>query len=848
MSTDRRNDGSNITGQGINSQHARKSTTVVTAASASPSGQNAAVSGTNESSLAHKSSSSAGVSSKSSIPRPRDGDGRFVPPPAIKHVTGRKVTNMAPPPPPPSLPVQHAPVRSPLRITTQQGAFNKRVGASRKARASFPINSTAPAQRAHNFYFMNAGPETTTTVYDNFSSQGSTSGHHRHSMISHMAPSTSLPIQMPTKSSNPIVPMWQMEDEVYEKLHPNKRRRQEENIGNEFTRRISITSNPARYSTGRPTTAPRRSEPSSQASNGAYLGRGLSLRAQNNSDDSDMDQDTPPAQRGSQSVYRKVAANNRQVGMKRSARKVEMQTPDSSDESTSSPGSSNEEEQVDELFSDHEIPTSDDEEGQRMSALKVEDQDVDMDTPQRRTRSPPEIIVLDSPPEITISLPQIAPELAPPPAPSEPSDELLAAMESLTLSSVLMRHHRQLPFRRKNLRAGFEHRCRALNIPTTASTSVISVLVRYEYLEHACYEAHISEWLCPLCDLHDTFKNRDMLAAHLGWDHQEVFVEWNELTDSKGATTWKVILLIPETQEEEISPDMQHGTQEGTKPAEQPVSAIKNDHDGSDGSSTPTRPLFSSPFPFVALSPSSEPASALRLTTISSHATQESPISPELKRPEHPEVPSPSTSVSRMDRRQSYQSSSYRQTSSQIGRSATTQTTTSISTFRALLADDTELVLPPEDDPLGPAARYPYLPATSDYGGPTVYYSCRPGGQCLFDLLGTLPMDQFGVLDWAVLDREEEIYESDDVKEEFKVMHALWARWIMLHKNTFMKDYYKGTIAFVDEYWKMIHRAAGWDALRYWLLMLLGNRFLTGREMAMVLKHYESHTGMDNWY
>ena len=52
----------------------------------------------------------------------------------------------------------------------------------------------------------------------------------------------------------------------------------------------------------------------------------------------------------------------------------------------------------------------------------------------------------------------------------------------------------------------------------------------------------------------------------------------------------------------------------------------------------------------------------------------------------------------------------------------------------------------------------------------------------MFDLLGTLPMKEFGILDWEVLDREEEIYESDDVKEEYKVMHALWARWIMLHR------------------------------------------------------------------
>jgi len=89
---------------------------------------------------------------------------------------------------------------------------------------------------------------------------------------------------------------------------------------------------------------------------------------------------------------------------------------------------------------------------------------------------------------------------------------------------------------------------------------------------------------------------------------------------------------------------------------------------------------------------------------------------------------------------------------------------------------------PPPDDPLGPSAKPPYLPAHSDYGGPSVLYSCRPGGPCLFDLLGTLPMTEFGILDWQVLDCEEEIYESDDVKEEYKIMHALWARWIVVHR------------------------------------------------------------------
>lgn len=63
-----------------------------------------------------------------------------------------------------------------------------------------------------------------------------------------------------------------------------------------------------------------------------------------------------------------------------------------------------------------------------------------------------------------------------------------------------------------------------------------------------------------------------------------------------------------------------------------------------------------------------------------------------------------------------------------------------------------------------------------------MHYSCRPSGPCLFDLLGTLPLEPFGILDWQVLDVEDEIYEVDDVREEYKVMHALWARWIFLNR------------------------------------------------------------------
>ncbi|KAG2146283.1 hypothetical protein DEU56DRAFT_909964 [Suillus clintonianus] len=75
-----------------------------------------------------------------------------------------------------------------------------------------------------------------------------------------------------------------------------------------------------------------------------------------------------------------------------------------------------------------------------------------------------------------------------------------------------------------------------------------------------------------------------------------------------------------------------------------------------------------------------------------------------------------------------------------------------------------KLTPPPQYNPLGPAVQYPYLLKSDGI------YSCRVGGPRLYDLLNTLPLDEFGVLAWVILDREE-IFEIDDVRDEDKVMH-----------------------------------------------------------------------------
>ena len=96
-----------------------------------------------------------------------------------------------------------------------------------------------------------------------------------------------------------------------------------------------------------------------------------------------------------------------------------------------------------------------------------------------------------------------------------------------------------------------------------------------------------------------------------------------------------------------------------------------------------------------------------------------------------------------------------------------------------------ELTLPSAeeiyDDFLDPSIRPPYLPFK------TVEFSCRPNGPKLYDILGAKPLDQFGILAWSIIDREEELFEMDGVRDEDKVMQALWCRWIMMNRLSLVR-------------------------------------------------------------
>jgi len=176
------------------------------------------------------------------------------------------------------------------------------------------------------------------------------------------------------------------------------------------------------------------------------------------------------------------------------------------------------------------------------------------------------------------------------------------------------------------------------------------------------------------------------------------------------------------------------------------------------------------------------------------------------------------------------------------------------------------------DDFLDPSVRPPYLPFKS------VEFSCRPNGPKLYDILGAKSLDQFGILSWSVIDREEELFEMDGVRDEDKVMQALWCRWIMVNRLSFVRvnfplalltsttsrqrhfirNYLEGTKQFIEDNHDYIRWGAGWLALRAWLLVsflrwtLFGfteipqsqvlhqTRFLKIEEVVDALEFYES--------
>jgi len=121
--------------------------------------------------------------------------------------------------------------------------------------------------------------------------------------------------------------------------------------------------------------------------------------------------------------------------------------------------------------------------------------------------------------------------------PEMPSDALIEALEDISLVTIRLASLHRLPFMLRNLREGFLSRCKSLGIDTSRSfpppkpiTVVYNCAARTaedRSPEQQVTRTTMRDWKCPFCELHGTFLSRQILSAHLRWDHSDVSFVWD---------------------------------------------------------------------------------------------------------------------------------------------------------------------------------------------------------------------------------------------------------------------------------------------------------------------------------
>ncbi|CDO77956.1 hypothetical protein BN946_scf184971.g6 [Trametes cinnabarina] len=440
--------------------------------------------------------------------------------------------------------------------------------------------------------------------------------------------------------------------------------------------------------------------------------------------------------------------------------------------------------------------------------------------------------------------------------------QLLEAFDALTLGLTRLRRNRRLPYLRRNLRVGFEDRCIRTGIPTHPAEDPgepVKVVYRYRPNDREANGAYSSsneddyqewvgtmtKWICPLCPLYPPFNNRAMLAYHISRDHSEVKASWEQI-HVRNKPRWRITLLIPDYEEDELEESSSEEQDSNDNPDKQSSDSTEEGvgigvrylEDEDDGDKQEGGRVEGEEEEEHVKS-EDEPEDVRDTGSIS--RDDEGSPSLMVHTQTHPAVEPPALVRRESETPEDIKPVSSIETTQQPESRAPTISGVSL---RGSLPDRYPTPPPPED-PMGPAAQYPYL----EINGDNSRYSCRIGGPRIYDLLNELSLDEFGIMSWAIVDREEELFEMDDVRDEDKVMLALWNRWIMLNGTHFILNKYEnGVQSFLDQYWRMIHNAAGWRALRAFLMMLHVHKYLTLSGVTKMLKYYEEKTGMKLWY
>ncbi|KAH9057994.1 hypothetical protein EDB83DRAFT_1044072 [Lactarius deliciosus] len=353
---------------------------------------------------------------------------------------------------------------------------------------------------------------------------------------------------------------------------------------------------------------------------------------------------------------------------------------------------------------------------------------------------------------------------------------MMAAFGTLSLSVAAAAHTRRLPFLRRVVKTSFRRRCQrtgilAIDVSEDESDNDVTV-----YSVHKVKLA-IDKLLCPLCDTLGGIHSKEMLEAHMEWDHSDVEASWRQ----KQGGNWELAL------------ELRGGEVDEWGGAESPLQDFSYPP-------SPVRPL--------------SPTDTLRGSSVGAG-----------------ELPPPA-----------------RETAEALEQHDFLKTDLFLSpashrpSFVSAAVSGSVHRVPETGDPLGPLAVYPYLPTSGD--DESLLFSCRPGGPRLFDLVSRFSASEYGLTSWSLIERDEELFEIDDVRDEEKAMQALWNRWIFFERRRYLLDPKKNTIAFVDKFLAVIMKTAGWKGMRVWLLLLAKHKYLTGDDVVAVMSYYETAAGI----
>ncbi|KAH9053177.1 hypothetical protein EDB87DRAFT_283241 [Lactarius vividus] len=365
---------------------------------------------------------------------------------------------------------------------------------------------------------------------------------------------------------------------------------------------------------------------------------------------------------------------------------------------------------------------------------------------------------------------------------------MMAAFGTLSLSVAAAAHKRRLPFLRRVVKTSFRRRCQKTGIgvdPVSRPTQALTVLYKLAIdvsedesdNDVTVYSVHkvklaLDKLLCPLCDTLGGIYSKEMLEAHMEWDHSDVEVNWRQ----KQGGSWEIALELRGGEVDEW-----------------------------DGAESPLRQDFSyPPSPIRPLSPTD----TLRGSSVGAG-----------------ELPTPARKTAEVT--EALEQRDFLKTDFFLSPAFHRP-------FASAAVSGSAHRVPGTGDPLGPLAVYPYFPTSGD--DENILFSCRPGGPRLFDLVSRFSASEYGLTSWSLIERDEELFEIDDVRDEEKAMQALWNRWIFFERRYFgyfnvgyfhplilstsryLLDPRKTTMAFVEKFLAVIIKTAGWKGMRVWLL------------------------------